>query len=198
MRNKLVLKLLAVVFGLALIGAACSDDSEDTSASGDTTESEATTEDSAEEPTTTMAEEPTENIVEIAAGNEDFSTLVELVTAAGLGETLAGPGPFTVFAPTNEAFEAVDAATLESLAADPTGALAGVLQLHVISGEVLAEDAVAAAGTCVDTLGGKVKVEQVGDDLTIGGAKIVTTDIMATNGVIHVIDGVITAPSTDC
>ena len=140
----------------------------------------------------------TQNIVEIAAGNPDFSTLVELVTAAGLAETLSGDGPFTVFAPTNEAFAAVPAATLEQLSADPTGALADVLKLHVIDSKVLAADAATLAGTCVDTLGGKVKIEQSGDSLTIGGATITSTDIEGTNGVIHVIDGVITAPSTDC
>ena len=118
--------------------------------------------------------------------------------AAGLAETLSGDGPFTVFAPTNEAFSKVPADTLQQLQADPTGALADVLKLHVVSGKVLAADAMKLDGQCVDTLGGKVKIAKSGDDLTIGGATITQTDLEGSNGVIHVIDGVITAPSTDC
>ena len=190
MRYKFLAPFVALFMGVALVGAACSSD--DDSSSDETTTTEAET-------TTTAADAAAEeNIVEIAAGNPDFSTLVELVTAAGLAETLSGDGPFTVFAPTNEAFAAVPAATLEQLSADPTGALADVLKLHVIDSKVLAADAATLAGTCVDTLGGKVKIEQSGDSLTIGGATITSTDIEGTNGVIHVIDGVITAPSTDC
>lgn len=204
MRNKLFLKLLAVVLGLTLVGAACSDDGDDTAAEGDTTETTVASDDQTDD---TMADDEMadeapeasdETIVEIAAGNPDFSTLVELVTTAGLAETLSGTGPFTVFAPTDDAFAAVPEETLNSLASDPQGALATVLQLHVIGGEVMAEDAVAAAGSCVDTLAGKLRVEQSGDDLTIGGARIVETDIVGSNGVIHVIDSVITAPSADC
>ncbi len=191
MRYKFLAPIVALCLGVALVGAACSSD--DDSASDDTTTT-------TEKATTTTAADSMgdENIVEIAAGNPDFSTLVELVTAAGLAETLSGDGPFTVFAPTNEAFSKVPAATLEQLKADPTGALADVLKLHVVSGKVLAADAAGLAGQCVDTLGGKVKIEKSGDNLTIGGATITSTDIEGTNGVIHVIDGVITAPSTDC
>jgi len=101
-------------------------------------------------------------------------------------------------APTNEAFAAVPADTLAQLQADPTGALADVLKLHVISGAVDSAAAAEAAGTCVETLGGKVKIEKVGEDLTFGGAKITQVDIEGSNGIIHVIDGVVTAPSTDC
>lgn len=198
MRNRILTSSLALVLGLALVAGACSSD-DDTEASGDSEttstamEKESTTTSEAEEMATAD-----ETIVDVAVANPDFSTLVELVTTAGLAETLSGDGPFTVFAPTDEAFAAVDPATLSALTADPTGALTDVLKLHVISGEVMAADAVAAVGTCVDTLGGKVKIEKSGEDLTIGGAKIVTTDIAASNGVIHVLDGVITAPSTDC
>jgi uncharacterized surface protein with fasciclin (FAS1) repeats len=141
-------------------------------------------------------EEPSGNIVEIAQGNPDFSTLVSAVSAAGLVETLSGPGPFTVFAPTNAAFEALPAGTLDSLLADPSGALTDILQLHVVSGAVDSEAAIAAAGGTVDTLGGPVAVELRGSDLYVGGAKVVTTDIAATNGVIHVIDAVITEPAS--
>ncbi len=136
-----------------------------------------------------------QTIVEIAAGNPDFSTLVTAVTEAGLVETLNGDGPFTVFAPTNEAFAALPAGTLDSLLADPSGALTDVLKLHVIAGAVDSEAAIAAAGTNVETLGGPVAVALDGENLTVGGATVVTADIEACNGIIHVIDAVITAPA---
>jgi uncharacterized surface protein with fasciclin (FAS1) repeats len=136
-----------------------------------------------------------QTIVEIAASNPDFSTLVTAVTEAGLVETLSGPGPFTVFAPTNDAFAALPAGTLDSLLADPEGALTDILLLHVVSGAVDSEAAIAAAGGTVDTLGGPVSVELRGSDLFVGGAKVITTDIQASNGIIHVIDTVITAPA---
>lgn len=193
MRSKTLSTMFALLLGLGLVAAACSSDDE----SAKEANSETTSTTMASEGTeTTMAS--TETIVDIAAGNPDFSTLVELVTAAGLGETLSGEGPFTVFAPTNSAFAALDPATVEALKADPQGALTEVLKLHVISGKVDAAAATAAAGTCVETLGGKVKIEKSGDSLTVGGAPIVSTDIMASNGIIHVIDGVITAPSEGC
>jgi uncharacterized surface protein with fasciclin (FAS1) repeats len=193
MRNKLLVSLVAMVFGVALVGAACSSDNKDAEAKKD----EATTTTAAEESTTTTtAKEQT--IVDIAASNPDFSTLVSLVKSAGLAETLSGAGPFTVFAPTNAAFAKVPAATLQQLQADPQGALANVLKLHVVSGKVMAADAGSLVGQCVDTLGGKVKITKDGDTLAFGGAPIVKTDIEGSNGVIHVIDGVVTAPSTDC
>ncbi len=192
MRTKMILPVIALALSLGLVGAACS-----SSDSSDAKSDEATTTTKAGE-TTTSAAADAQNIVEIAQGNPDFSTLVSLVSEAGLAETLSGSGPFTVFAPTNEAFSKVPAATLEQLKADPKGALANVLKLHVISGKVTSEQAAKAAGSCVETLGGKVKVEKVGDNLTIGGATITTTDLEGSNGVIHVIDSVITAPSTDC
>lgn len=135
-------------------------------------------------------------IVEVAAGNPDFSTLVKAVTEAKLAETLSGPGPFTVFAPTNAAFDALPAGTLDSLLKDPTGALANILKLHVVSGAVDSKAAIAAAGGNVETLGGPVSVKLDGDKLIVGGATVVTADLKASNGIIHVIDAVITAPAT--
>lgn len=137
----------------------------------------------------------TKNIVEIAKSNPDLSTLVTAVSKAGLVDTLSGPGPFTVFAPTNAAFAALPAGTLDSLLANPTK-LADVLKLHVISGAVDSKAATAAAGTNVTTLGGPVAVALNGDKLTVGGATVVTADIKASNGVIHVIDAVITKPAS--
>lgn len=182
--------LAALLLPFVLVAGACSDDTEESTGSDTTETTAAATDDTMTEP----ADEQT--IVDIAAGDAQFSTLVDLVTKAGLAETLSGEGPFTVFAPTNDAFAKVDSATLESLAADPTGALADVLKLHVIAGEVKAADAVGLVGQSAETLGGKVAITQEGEDLFFGGAKIVKTDIMGSNGVIHVLDSVVTAPSS--
>jgi uncharacterized surface protein with fasciclin (FAS1) repeats len=137
-----------------------------------------------------------QTIVEIASGNKDLSTLVTAVTKAELAETLSGAGPFTVFAPTNAAFDALPAGTLDSLLADPTGALADILKLHVLSGAVDSKAAIAAAGGNVDSLGGPISIALDGENLVVGGATVVTADIKAKNGVIHVIDAVITSPAT--
>jgi uncharacterized surface protein with fasciclin (FAS1) repeats len=144
----------------------------------------------------TAQDTSSQTIVEIAAGNKDLSTLVTAVTKAELAETLSGAGPFTVFAPTNAAFEALPAGTLDSLLADPTGALADILKLHVLSGAVDSKAAIAAAGGNVDSLGGPISVKLDGENLVIGGATVITADIKAKNGVIHLIDAVITAPAT--
>ena len=190
MRNRFLMTSAALVLGLSLVGAACSDD-----------------EDSDEidhhraprrPPPPRHAAESSETIVDIAAGNPEFSTLVTAVTEAGLAETLSGEGPFTVMAPTNAAFEALPAGTLDTLLADPTGDLTDILKLHVISGEVDSAAATAAVGTCVETLGGKVLISQEGENLFFGGATITDVDIQGSNGIIHVIDGVVTAASTDC
>ena len=188
--------LVAVLAGVALVGAACSDDDEDSEEST-TTEAEETTTTEAESSDDASSEDPG-TIVDIASSQPDFSTLVTAVDAAGLVDTLSGEGPYTVFAPTNEAFEALPEGTLDTLLADPTGALTDVLTLHVIDGEVDSAAALAAAGTCVETLGGQVAVAMDGEDLTVGGATVTTTDIPASNGVIHIIDAVIAAPSEGC
>lgn len=196
MRNKIVASSLALVFGLALVAGACSSDSSDASSdSSETTTTKAETTTTAKSSGSDTADE---TIVDIASGNPDFSTLVTAVSAAGLAETLSGPGPFTVFAPTNEAFAALPAGTLDTLLADPTGDLTSILKLHVISGDVDSAAAMKAVGTCVETLGGKVLIGQDGDNLTFGGATITDVDIKASNGTIHVIDGVVTAASADC
>lgn len=133
-----------------------------------------------------LEEDPTESIVDIAVGNEDFSTLVELLTAAGLVETLQGDGPFTVFAPTNDAFAALDEATLEAVGAD-TDLLTSVLLYHVLDGEVLSVDLV--DGAMVTTLNG-ANVTISLDPVMVNDANVVLADIIGTNGVVHVIDKV--------
>jgi uncharacterized surface protein with fasciclin (FAS1) repeats len=127
------------------------------------------------------------DIVDTAVGAGSFKTLAAALTAAGLIDTLKGPGPFTVFAPTDEAFAKIPKAQLDALLADKAK-LTSVLTYHVVSGKVMAKDVKA----------GKVKTVQ-GSDLTVAtaggvmvdGAKVTATDIVADNGVIHVIDSVV-------
>ncbi len=118
-----------------------------------------------------------------------FSTLVTAVTQAGLAGTLSGPGPFTVFAPTDAAFAKLPAGTIEALLADPTGQLKNILLYHVVSGRVMASDVVGLT-SAPTVLGQNVPVEVRDGKVYIGGAMVVVTDIMASNGVIHVIDTV--------
>jgi transforming growth factor-beta-induced protein len=138
-----------------------------------------------------------QNIVEIAAGNEDFSTLVAAVTAADLAGALSGEGPFTVFAPTNEAFEAALAAlgiTAEDLLAD-TETLTTILLYHVVEGKFMAEDVVGLEAAT--TLQG-ADISIMADDMGVflnDDIQVIATDIEASNGVIHVIDGVLLPPS---
>jgi uncharacterized surface protein with fasciclin (FAS1) repeats len=135
-------------------------------------------------------------IVDVAAGNADFSTLVAAVKAADLATTLSGEGPFTVFAPTNAAFAALPAGTVENLLKpENKAALAGILTYHVIPAKVLAGD-IKDGVTEVATVNGKmVKIEKTAAGVTINGAKVTATDVMGSNGVIHVIDAVILPPA---
>ena len=134
---------------------------------------------------------PSLNIVELAASNEDFSTLVAAVKAAGLAETLAGEGPYTVFAPTNEAFAKLPEGTVETLLLpENKDKLVAILTYHVVAGDVTASDVVTL--TEVTTLQGDTAPISVTDDgVTIAGANVILTDLDASNGVIHVIDKVL-------
>jgi uncharacterized surface protein with fasciclin (FAS1) repeats len=136
-------------------------------------------------------------IVDIAAGNDDFSTLVAAVKAAGLAETLMGEGPFTVFAPTNEAFAALPEGTVESLLKpENKDQLVAILTYHVVPGQVLAKDVVKLE-KAKTVQGEAVKIKVKKDKVMVNGAKVVMTDIVADNGVIHVIDSVILPPEGD-
>ena len=131
------------------------------------------------------------SIVEIAVGNDDFSTLVAALKAADLVEVLSGEGPFTVFAPTNAAFEKLPAGTVESLL-EPENKqkLTDVLTYHVVPGAVYASDVVELSEAAT-VQGGAITITVADDGVMVDNAKVVTTDIEASNGVIHVIDGVI-------
>lgn len=134
------------------------------------------------------------NIVEIAAGDDTFSTLVTAVQTAGLAGALSGEGPFTVFAPTNDAFAALPEGTVASLLEEANrDQLTAILTYHVVPGEYLAAET--PAGTYeLETLQGDTVNVIVGDDgtVTVDGATVIMADVDASNGVIHVIDGVIT------
>jgi uncharacterized surface protein with fasciclin (FAS1) repeats len=128
------------------------------------------------------------DIVETAIGAGDFNTLVKAVKAAGLVETLRSPGPFTVFAPTDEAFEKLPENTLSELLGQPDR-LAAILKYHVVPGRVLAED-VAELTSSETVLGQPIDIEKT-CCVRINGAKVLMTDITTSNGVIHVIDSVL-------
>jgi len=135
----------------------------------------------------------TKDIVETAIAAGDFTTLVAAVDAAGLVETLKGEGPFTVFAPTDEAFAALPEGTVEALLQDiPT--LTNILLYHVVPGNVMAADVVGLDSA--DTVAGlPVTISVEGDKVMVGNAQVITTDIETSNGVIHVVDAVILPPT---
>ena len=135
------------------------------------------------------------SIVEIAAGNEDFSQLVSSLTAANLVEALSAEGPFTVFAPTDAAFDSFEAANPGVLAGLSTEELTAVLTHHVVAGKIMSSDLVDSS--IAATLGGSYVGISVGDSVSISGATVTTPDIEASNGVIHVIDSLILPPSND-
>jgi uncharacterized surface protein with fasciclin (FAS1) repeats len=175
-------KLLAPLALVGLLVSCGGDDSDVAPATDAPMTSEATTEEPTEEAT---------DIVAIASGNEDFSTLVAAVAAAGLVETLQGEGPFTVFAPTNAAFAKLPKATLEALLKDKK-ALTAVLTYHVVAGKVMAADVVKLKdGTKVKTVNGAEVKIGTKKGVKVNNSNVVKTDIEASNGVIHVIDTVL-------
>jgi uncharacterized surface protein with fasciclin (FAS1) repeats len=166
----------AVVIATALTLSACGSDSE------------------------TAMEETTEQtsvgtIVDVASGAGNFSTLVAAVTAADLAATLSGEGPFTVFAPTDEAFAALPAGVLDALLLPENKALlAQILTYHVVSGKVMAADVTDSDVATVE--GQTIKLATEGG-VTVNGATVISADVAASNGVIHAIDQVILPPDVD-
>lgn len=129
------------------------------------------------------------NIVETAVAAGNFKTLVIAVTTAGLVETLCGPGPFTVFAPTDEAFAKLPKATLDKVLADKEQ-LTKILTYHVVPGKMLAEEV--AEQSAVETVeGGELTISDDDGDVHINDAKVLTADIECSNGVIHAIDTIL-------
>ncbi len=134
---------------------------------------------------------PTQTLVQNASGADNLTTLVAAVQAAGLAETLSGPGPFTVFAPPNAAFEALPAGTVESLLmAENREQLAGILTYHVVPGRLSAADL--RDGQMLTTVNGEtLRVTVRGDMVMVGDAHVTQANVYASNGVAHVIDKVL-------
>jgi uncharacterized surface protein with fasciclin (FAS1) repeats len=183
---------LAALAAVTLV--ACGDDGNDRDGAAGTTLTSTTTQSTM--PATTAPELGT--IVDVAAASGDFTTLVAAIEAAGLAETLSGPGPFTVFAPTDEAFAAaLDSLglTAEELLAD-TETLTSILTYHVIAGEVPSTAVVTMDGQSVATVNGaEVTIGVDGDKVTVNDATVTAVDIPASNGIIHVIDSVLLPPA---
>jgi uncharacterized surface protein with fasciclin (FAS1) repeats len=135
--------------------------------------------------------EAPKTVVDIAVGSADHTTLVTAVTAAGLVETLSGTGPFTIFAPTNAAFAALPAGTVETLVKpESKDKLTAILTYHVVAGNVMAADL--KDGQKVTTLNGQELTVAIKDGVvTINGAKVTAADLAGSNGVIHVVDAVL-------
>ncbi|WP_108836216.1 fasciclin domain-containing protein [Tateyamaria sp. Alg231-49] len=145
---------------------------------------------------TACAQPQGDDIVDIAAGNPDFSTLVAAVQAAGLVDTLKSDGPFTVFAPTNAAFAALPAGTLDSLLLpENKDTLTSILTYHVVPGQVTAGDVLGTRQNVATVNGATVDVNgqagKLGTGVKVNDANVTAADIFATNGVIHVIDKVL-------
>jgi uncharacterized surface protein with fasciclin (FAS1) repeats len=131
------------------------------------------------------------DIVDTAAGAGQFNTLVAAVKAAGLVETLKGPGPFTVFAPTDDAFKKLPAGTVEDLLKpENKDKLVAVLTYHVVPGKTMSADIAGKELMVKSVQGGEISIKAM-DGVMVDGAKVVQADIAADNGVIHVIDTVI-------
>ena len=168
--------VVAVALIAALTLSSCSSDSEKTM-------------DTATEETTVGT------IVDVAAGAGNFSTLVAAVTAADLVETLSGEGPFTVFAPTDEAFAALPEGVLDALLLpENKETLVKILTYHVVSGKVMAAD---VTDGDVATVEGQTVALSTANGVTVNGATVVSADVPASNGVIHAIDAVILPPGVD-
>lgn len=134
----------------------------------------------------------TKNIVQVASSDPQFSTLVTAIKTAGLVSTLSGKGPFTVFAPTNEAFAKLPKGTLEKLLKNPKE-LAKILTYHVVSGNIMSKDI--KTGPVKSVEGQYLNILVADGSVTVNGAKVTKADIKSSNGVIHVIDKVLLPPS---
>ena len=180
------------VASLALVGCSSSSDSAESTPSPAATSSAPMESPSAAE--TPMADE---TIVGVAAGNPDFSTLVAAVQAAGLAETLSGSGPYTVFAPTNEAFDDLPAGLVDALLLpENKEVLTQILTYHVVEGEVMSADVQPGKVPTVEGSDLTIRVQSDGD-VKVNRADVEAVDVVASNGVIHVIDEVLVPPNVD-
>ncbi|MEJ8818797.1 fasciclin domain-containing protein [Lacibacter sp. H407] len=162
-----------------------------TSCGGGESTAETTTDSAATEAAAPPAPAAPATVVDIAVGSADHSTLVTAVTTAGLVETLSGAGPFTVFAPTNAAFAALPAGTVETLLKPESKAdLTGILTYHVVAGSLKAADL--TDGQKLKTVNGAELTVSIKDGkVMIDGANVTAADLVAGNGVVHVLDAVV-------
>jgi uncharacterized surface protein with fasciclin (FAS1) repeats len=174
------------VASLALVGCSSGESTSESTPSPAATSAEASP----------MASPSADTIVDVAAGNPDFSTLVAAVEAADLAETLSAEGPYTVFAPTDEAFEALPAGLLDALLLpENKEVLTQILTYHVVEGEVMSADI--EPGDVPTVEGEDLTIEVTGGAVTVNGATVEAADVEASNGVIHVIDEVLVPPNVD-
>lgn len=189
---------IALVAGLTAFTAACgtSEDEPTTTPTASSQMSTATPETSSAAPSESAMSD-TKDIVDTAVAAGSFTTLAAALQAAGLVETLKGEGPFTVFAPTDEAFAKLPAGTVDTLLQDPKGDLTSILTYHVVPGKVMAADVLTMNGQKVKTVqGAELTIKVEGEkvmlvDATGASVTVTTPDVAASNGVIHVIDGVL-------
>jgi uncharacterized surface protein with fasciclin (FAS1) repeats len=185
------LTIAAVAVAAALTLAACSSSSEETAASPAASEAAVEASEAPMESEAPMAGD----IIEVASTTDGFATLTAAVTAAGLVETLQGEGPFTVFAPTDDAFAALPAGVLDALLLpENKDALTKILTYHVVAGKVMAAD---VTDGDVPTVEGQTVALSTADGVTVNGAKVIQADVETSNGVIHAIDAVILPPDVD-
>ena len=189
--------LVAVAAATALTLAACSsDDGSSAEATAAATMAASSAPMASEAPDMAATEAAgVGTIVDVAAGTEGFGTLVAAVEAAGLAETLSGEGPFTVFAPTDEAFAALPEGVFDALLLpENQDTLVKILTYHVVPGQVMAADVTDGE---VATVEGQNVTLSTADGVTVNGAKVIQADVVADNGVIHVIDAVILPADVD-
>ena len=178
------ISIAALSVAALLTLSACSTAAEETSMAETTASAEAT-----EEAATTGT------VVDVAVATDGFATLVAAVTAADLAETLSGMGPFTVFAPTDDAFAALPAGLVDALLLpENKEVLVKILTYHVVPASVLAAD---VTDGDVATVEGQTVKLSTADGVTVNGAKVVTADVLASNGVIHAIDAVLVPADVD-
>ena len=185
------LMAIGAVAGL-LVLSACGSDGNDEGSADETATTEAAVDTTEADD---MADEPG-TIVDVAAANGSFETLVAAVTAADLADTLSSDGPFTVFAPTDDAFAALPDGLVDCLLLEENlEPLTAILTYHVVDGQVMSTDLTDGP---VPTLQGEEIAVDLSDGVTLNGTvSVVTADVEASNGVIHVIDGVLVPPSID-
>jgi uncharacterized surface protein with fasciclin (FAS1) repeats len=194
------LRIVAALAALGAVATACGDDDADSAPTTTQANAPTTSPPATQAPMSTPAAETTTDpdLVDTAVTAGDFTTLVAAVQAAGLEDTLRSEGPFTIFAPTDDAFAALPPGTIDTLLQDPTGDLTDILTYHVIPGTVPAADVVDLDGQAVTTVNGATITITVADDGAVtltdtagNDVAVIATDIQANNGIIHVIDAVL-------